>query len=148
MQAHRAGWSVALFPEGGRRDILAGCGVPSPRTPGRRRMLAVTFHRELPADIPTMVMAFGGWIDAGEAATGALRHLVHHLAAPCLASMDPEEFFVLTQARPVVRRTADGPREVQWPQSEFFVWQPPEGQPGLLLFCGMEPHLKWRTYAQ
>jgi proteasome assembly chaperone (PAC2) family protein len=111
-------------------------------------MLAVTVHREWPANMPTMVMAFGGWIDAGEAATGALRHLVHHLAAPCLASMDPEEFFVLTLSRPTVRRTADGPREVQWPQSEFFVWQPPEGQPGLLLFSGMEPHLKWRTYAQ
>jgi proteasome assembly chaperone (PAC2) family protein len=111
-------------------------------------MPAVTFHRELPANLPTLVMAFGGWIDAGEAATGALRHLVHHLAAPCLASMDPEEFFVLTQARPVVRKTADGPRDVQWPQSEFFVWQPPAGGTGLLLFCGMEPHLKWRTYAQ
>jgi proteasome assembly chaperone (PAC2) family protein len=111
-------------------------------------MPAVTVHRELPANLPTMVIAFGGWIDAGEAATGALRHLVHHLAAPCLASMDPEEFFVLTQARPVVQRTADGPREVQWPQSEFFLWQPPAGRAGLLLFCGMEPHLKWRTYAQ
>jgi proteasome assembly chaperone (PAC2) family protein len=111
-------------------------------------MPAVTFHRELPANMATMVMAFGGWIDAGEAATGALRHLVHHLAAPCLASMDPEAFFVLTLTRPTVRRTAAEPREVQWPQSEFFVWQPPEGQPGLLLFCGMEPHLKWRTYAQ
>src|SRR5262245_9256434 len=98
---------------GGRRDILEGCGVPSPRTPGRRRMDAVTFHRELPASVPTMVMAFGGWVDAGEAATGALRYLVDHLAAPCLASMDPEEFFVLTQTRPVVRRTADGQRDLQ-----------------------------------
>jgi proteasome assembly chaperone (PAC2) family protein len=111
-------------------------------------MDAVTFHREAPVNVPTLVMAFGGWIDAGEAATGALRYLVRHLAAPSLASLDAEEFFVLTQARPVVRRTAEGTREVHWPQSEFFVWQPPEGQPGLLLFCGMEPHLKWRTYAQ
>jgi proteasome assembly chaperone (PAC2) family protein len=111
-------------------------------------MPAVTFHRELSTNVPTMVMAFGGWVDAGEAATGALRHLVRQLAAPCLADMDPEEFFVLTQARPVVRRTAAGPREVQWPQSEFFLWQPSAERTGLLLFCGMEPHLKWRTYAQ
>src|SRR5262245_49338441 len=109
-----------LGQTGGRRDILEVCGVLYPRTPGRRRMSAVTFHRELPANLPTMVMAFGGWIDAGEAATGALRHLVHHFATPRLASMDPEEFFVLTQARPVSRRTAEGLREVQWPQSEFF----------------------------
>jgi catechol 2,3-dioxygenase-like lactoylglutathione lyase family enzyme len=95
-----------------RRDSLEGCGVPPPRTPGRRRMDAVTFHREVPVNVPTLVTAFGGWIDAGEAATGALRHLVHHLAAPRLASMDPEEFFVLTLTRPTVRRTAEGPREV------------------------------------
>jgi proteasome assembly chaperone (PAC2) family protein len=111
-------------------------------------MEAVTFHREVPVNVPTLVMAFGGWIDAGEAATGALQHLVHHGVAPRLASLDAEEFFVLTLTRPIVRRPAEGPREVHWPQSEFWVWQPPEGPPGLLLFCGMEPHLQWRTYAQ
>jgi proteasome assembly chaperone (PAC2) family protein len=111
-------------------------------------MDAVRFHREVPAHVPTMVMAFGGWIDAGEAATGALQYLVQHLAAPCLASLDAEAFFVLTLSRPIARRTAGGPRELHWPQSEFFVWQPSAGQPGLLLFCGLEPHLKWRTYAQ
>ncbi len=32
----------------------------------------VEFHREPPANLPTMVVAFGGWIDAGEAVTGAI----------------------------------------------------------------------------
>ena len=41
----------------------------------------VEFHREPPANLPTMVVAFGGWIDAGEAATGAMRSLVRQLAA-------------------------------------------------------------------
>ena len=35
----------------------------------------VVFDREPPATLATMVIAFGGWIDAGRAATGALRHL-------------------------------------------------------------------------
>lgn len=111
-------------------------------------MHAVTFHRALPGNVTTMVVAFGGWIDAGEAATGALRYLVQHLAAPCLASLDPEEFFVWTQTRPLVRITDEGQREVQWPKSEFFVWQPSQEHAGLLLFYGMEPHTKWRTYTQ
>ena len=34
-------------------------------------MDAVEFHCEPPSNIPTMVVAFGGWIDAGEAVTGA-----------------------------------------------------------------------------
>ena len=47
---------------------------------GRMNMDAVAFHRE-PLNLPTMVVAFGGWIDAGEAVTGAMRYLVRQLAA-------------------------------------------------------------------
>jgi len=42
-----------------------------------------------------MVTAFGGCIDAGEAATGAMRSLVRQLSAVPLASIDPEDFFDL-----------------------------------------------------
>ena len=72
-------------------------------------MDSVEFHRELPTNLPTMVVAFGGWIDAGEAVTGAMRHLVRHLSASHLASIDPEEFFDFTKVRPVVRLTAGLP---------------------------------------
>jgi hypothetical protein len=41
----------------------------------------VAFHREPPANIPTLVTALSGWIDAGEAATGAMRSLVRQLGA-------------------------------------------------------------------
>ena len=108
----------------------------------------VEFDSEPLANLTTMVVAFGGWIDAGQAATGALQHLVRHLAAPRLALIDPEEFFVFAQERPEVRMTADGTRTIRWPRSEFFAWQPGDGRAGLLLFCGMEPHQKWRTYTQ
>jgi len=84
----------------------------------------VGFDREPPANLTTLVMAFGGWIDAGQAATGALRHLVRDLSAARLAWIDPEQFFVLTQERPEVRLKADGERTIQWPRSEFFAWQP------------------------
>ena len=108
----------------------------------------VEFDREPPANLTTLVIAFGGWIDAGRAATGALRHLVRDLPAPRLARIDPEEFFVFTQERPEVRLRADGERDIQWPQSEFFAWSPGDGRDGLLLFCGPEPHQRWRTYTK
>ncbi len=108
----------------------------------------VEFDREPPANLTTMVMAFGGWIDAGRAATGALRHLVRDLGAARLARIDPEEFFVFTQERPEVRSRADGGRDIQWPRSEFFAWRPEDGGDGLLLFCGPEPHQRWRTYTK
>ena len=65
----------------------------------------VEFHSEPPSNVPTMVVAFGGWIDAGEAVTGAMCYLVRQLSAAPLASIDPEEFFDFTKVRPVVRRT-------------------------------------------
>ena len=110
-------------------------------------MDSVTFHHEPPAHLPTMVVAFGGWIDAGEAVTGAMRYLVRHLSASHLASIDPEEFFDFTKVRPIVRLTADGERVIRWPRSAFWTWQPPENRAGLLLFRGMEPHRMWRAYS-
>jgi proteasome assembly chaperone (PAC2) family protein len=106
------------------------------------------FDREPPANLTTMVIAFGGWIDAGQAATGALRHLARDLSAPRLAWIDPEEFFVFTQERPDVRFRGDGGREIQWPRSEFFACHPAGRPDGLLLFCGPEPHQRWRSYTK
>src|SRR5687768_12977869 len=115
---------------------------------GEELMDHVEFDREPPANLTTMVIAFGGWVDAGRAATGALRHLTRELGAVRLAHIDPEEFFVFTQERPEVRLRADGDRDIHWPASEFFAWQPDDGGAGLLFFCGPEPHQRWQTYTK
>ena len=106
----------------------------------------VEFHREPLTDVPTMVTALSGWIDAGEAATDAMRFLVRQLAAEPLATIDLEDFVDFTQDRPVVRLTTVGERTIHWPRSAFWLWQP-EGRAGLLLFRGLEPQRRWRTYA-
>ena len=93
----------------------------------------VEFHREPPSNLPTLVTAFGGWIDAGEAATGAMRSLVRQLSAVPLAAIDPEDFVDFTQVRPVVRLSAEGERAIRWPRNAFWLWQPPQGGAGLLL---------------
>jgi proteasome assembly chaperone (PAC2) family protein len=107
----------------------------------------IEFHGEPPSNIPTMVVAFGGWVDAGEAATGALRSLVRQLATTPLATIDPEAFVDFTTIRPVVRLSAAGERTIRWPRIAFWTWQPPDGGTGLLLFRGVEPQQRWRTYA-
>jgi len=108
----------------------------------------VEFDREPPAGLTTLVMAFGGWIDAGRAATGALRHLVRDLGAERVARIEAEEFFVFTQERPTVRMREDGHRDIHWPLSEFFAAPPAPGRQGLLLFSGPEPHQRWQTYTK
>jgi proteasome assembly chaperone (PAC2) family protein len=111
------------------------------------RMDHVEFDREPPANLTTLVMAFGGWIDAGRAATGALRHLADDLRAARVARIIPEEFFVFTQERPEVRLRPDGGRDIHWPRSEFFAWHP-DGRDGILLFNGPEPHQRWQAYTK
>jgi proteasome assembly chaperone (PAC2) family protein len=107
----------------------------------------IEFHGEPPSNLQTMVVAFGGWVDAGEAATGALRVLVRQLAATPLATIDPEEFVDFTTLRPVVRLSGEGQRTIRWPRIALWTWQPPTGDAGLLLFRGVEPQRRWRTYA-
>lgn len=104
-------------------------------------------HRELPTNLKTLVIGFGGWIDAGESATSAVRNMTRRLPAVRLATIDSEEFFDFSQVRPNSRITPEGARTIRWPSSEFFTWQRPGENEGLLLFRGMEPSLKWKKYS-
>ena len=95
---------------------------------------------------PLMLVSFSGWPDAHDAATGAIKYLSSQLQAKKFAAIDPEEFYVFTRTRPQARNNADGEREMQWPTNEFSYWHDDEAARDLLLFSGVEPQLKWKTY--
>jgi len=96
---------------------------------------------------PTLMMAFGGWPDAGEGATGAVKHLVRRLGAVRFAEIDPEEFYDFTQTRPNTFLLPKGARRVKWPTNEFHYWQNSQGDRDLIFFVGVEPNLRWRTFS-
>lgn len=96
---------------------------------------------------PVMLMAFAGWPDAAEGATGALKYLVRKLPAKQFASIDPEEFYNFTRIRPVSRTNDQGQREITWPANEFYSYDSGDQEQDLLIFVGVEPNLKWRTYS-
>ncbi len=95
---------------------------------------------------PTFIVAFRGWNDAGEAATLAVQHLIDSWSAKPFASIDPEEFFDFTVARPGIRITEEGQRDLKWPSNRYFYHRRDDAEEDVVLFQGTEPHLKWRAF--
>ena len=93
---------------------------------------------------PTMIAAFAGWNDAGDAATLAVRHLIEQWRAEPIASIDPEEYYDFQATRPQVRLVDGHTRRISWPANEAFAASTPGGDVVLLL--GIEPQLRWRTF--
>jgi predicted ATP-grasp superfamily ATP-dependent carboligase len=104
-------------------------------------------HEQPPPKLPTMVVAFAGWPDASDSATGAVRHLVDGLPATKFAEIDPEEFFDFTSARPETLVNEEGERIIRWPANEFYYHIDDDPARSLLLFVGTEPNLKWRAFS-
>jgi proteasome assembly chaperone (PAC2) family protein len=97
---------------------------------------------------PMLVMAFGGWNDAAEAATTAARYLATAFHAEKFAEIDPEEFYHFGLSRPYVRFKAgsETEREIVWPTTEFSIAQSSELARDLIVGVATEPHLKWKAY--
>jgi proteasome assembly chaperone (PAC2) family protein len=95
---------------------------------------------------PYALVAFGGWVDAGSGGTGGVRHLITNLKTRKLAEIDSEEFYSVTDTRPLVSIVGAGERAVHWPRGEFH-GASLEHDTDLVLFVAPEPNLKWRTFA-
>ena len=96
---------------------------------------------------PFAIVGFGGWIDAGFAATGAVRYLIDHLGAKRVAEIDPEPFYAFTDTRPRVSHPSPGRREPVWPKAEWYIVRlPEESNRDLILFSAPEPNLRWRAF--
>ncbi len=111
------------------------------------RVLSALQHTEHPILSNTVFLAaWGGWPDAAESATRSLRELVRQLSATHFASIDPEDFYDFAEQRPVISNESDGSRKLTWPKNEFYYWKAEDDGRDLLIFIGVEPNLKWRTY--
>ncbi|MBC8281784.1 MAG: PAC2 family protein [Chloroflexi bacterium] len=95
-----------------------------------------------------LVIVFSGWADAAEGATSAVKFLQRKLKAKKFAEIDPEEFYDFSQTRPYSSRTRDGKRRIQWPANEFSYLTDSGTDSGVMVFVGVEPNLKWRTFAK
>jgi proteasome assembly chaperone (PAC2) family protein len=100
-------------------------------------------------DEPVVVAAFGGWNDAGDASTTAVRFLADQWDAEPFAELDPEDFYDFTETRPTIELGDDGvTRNLRWPTNEL-AWAAADGlDHDVVLLSGVEPQLRWRTFCQ
>ena len=94
---------------------------------------------------PVAVLAFEGWNDAADAASGALYYLMEHHDETSIAKLDLEPYVNYQVTRPLVSidRTL---RQIHWPATGFFGLAVPEHVHDLVLVLGEEPHHRWREF--
>ena len=113
-----------------------------------------------------LVVAFEGWNDAGEAASGAVRTLKELLDLYPIAEVDPEDYFDYQFNRPSVASDENGDRQLIWPGVTVYGPTRPNaaaaagladdaelrvsGANGsnIYLLLGTEPSRGWKTFTR
>ena len=97
---------------------------------------------------PILLAGFGGWGDAGSAASIALRHLLGDNTPPAAATLDPSASYDFTVARPLTTRSEDGSTwALEYPKVAFYPLRLDGAERDLLLLLGPEPHFRWPELA-
>jgi hypothetical protein len=95
---------------------------------------------------PVVVVAFEGWNDAGDAATGAVEHLELIWDATPLAALDPEDYYDFQVNRPTVSLIDGVSRRIEWPTTRISVARPAGSERDVVLIRGIEPNMRWRGF--
>lgn len=110
-------------------------------------MSYVRYHTQPILRDPIVIVAFGGWNDAADAATTAVKFLIDLWKPTKFAEIDSEDFFVFTETRPMIKFVDGIQRTVVWPTNQFLAHLAPELNRDVILFLGVEPQLKWKTFS-
>ena len=117
------------------------------RALGSRILLGVSLYT-LADDLPdlrdaVLVASFDGWVDAAEAASGAVSHVAGH--GRLLATFDPDALFDYRSRRPILDVNDGRLSDLSWP--DLTIRHVRAGERDLLVFSGAEPDLRWRELA-
>ncbi len=95
---------------------------------------------------PYLIIGFEGWPNAGEVSSFALQQLIDSLEAKKFASIPTENFYQISSLRPVAVIKEGRLIELKIPGNHFYYVKNPLS-PDLILFHGIEPHLRWNVFA-
>ena len=101
-----------------------------------------------PLRSPVMIFSFGGWNDAGEAATGAVSHLLNIWDHTLVGNFDPEDFYDFQVNRPMVFVDDSKVRKITWPTTEVFAILTPQFDFDLVVVKGLEPSMRWKKFTE
>jgi predicted ATP-grasp superfamily ATP-dependent carboligase len=97
---------------------------------------------------PVLVAAFRGWNDGGQGASLAASYLGKLWSADRFADIDPEGFYDFQATRPQVSLVEGLTRRIDWPENAFYRASPESLGRDAVLLVGVEPSLRWRTFAR
>ena len=102
---------------------------------------------------PVMILAFSGWNDAAEAASGAVEHLLsvwrdknNEIVPQLIADVEPEDFYDFQVNRPQVSIDESSIRSITWPSTQVFGLEIPSMERDLVIVTGVEPSMRWKSF--
>jgi predicted ATP-grasp superfamily ATP-dependent carboligase len=96
---------------------------------------------------PLLIAAFRGWNDGGQGASLAGGYLAKAWGGQRFAEIAPDGFFDFTAVRPHVSLVEGATRRIDWPENAFFHAAIPGLDRDAVLLLGIEPNMRWRTFA-
>ena len=98
---------------------------------------------------PHAVIAFEGWNDACNAASGAINYILEHYSVENpFAVIEPDEFFDFQAHRPELVLNEQGVRSLSWPDTRLYAIELPDEEQDLIVVIGEEPSYRWKTYCR
>lgn len=102
---------------------------------------------------PVMIVAFSGWNDAAEAASGTVEHLLSgwrdksdDVLPELIAQVESEDFYDFQVNRPQVSIDESQIRSITWPSTQVFGLAVPSMPRDLVIVTGVEPSMRWKSF--
>ena len=104
------------------------------------------YYREEPVLYrPMLILGFEGWPDAAAISSFSMEYLIENLGAKKFASMASGNFYQTSSSRPVATIKGGRLLELKFPKNHFY-YSRSDGAPDVILFQGIEPHLRWSLF--
>ncbi|MFQ5822354.1 MAG: PAC2 family protein, partial [Candidatus Heimdallarchaeota archaeon] len=101
--------------------------------------------KEIKLKNAVMIIGLGGWGNAGEVSTFAVKYLTEKVSAKKFGEIPSESFHSYLIQRPMVSINQGVIESYIPPRNDLFYWKT-KGSVDLVLLYGYEPHLNWKKF--